>query len=131
MEQRILSGIAAGKSLKALADEFNVSDVAILRRVEDDPNYKPYRRIGLQLRMGQREQELESAADNVSVTRADRLLGHARWLAERLDSETFGQKSHMTADLNVSVTIARGVVIEGEAAQQIEDVAPHNPESEV
>lgn len=121
IEQRILEGIASGKSLKTIADEFDVTDVAILRRIEDNPNYKPFRRIGLRLRMDQREQELESAGDNVSVTRADRLLGHARWLAERLDSETYGQKSHLTVEhVDYAEEIrkareARMRVIEGEA----------------
>jgi tRNA-dihydrouridine synthase len=121
IEQLILQGIASGKSLKAIADEYKVSDVAILRRIEDNPDYKPLRRIGLRLRMDQREQELESAEDNVSVTRADRLLGHARWLAERLDSETYGQKSHLTVEhVDYAEEIrkareARTRVIEGEA----------------
>jgi hypothetical protein len=121
IEQRILEGIAAGKSLKAIADEYNVSDVAILRRIEDNPDYKPLRRIGLRLRMDAREQELESADSNVSVTRADRLLGHARWLAERLDSETYGQKSHLTVEhVDYAEEIrrareAKAKVIEGEA----------------
>jgi tRNA-dihydrouridine synthase len=121
IEQRILQDIASGKSLKAIADEYQVSDVAILRRIEDNPDYKPLRRIGLRLRMDQREQELESAEDNVSVTRADRLLGHARWLAERLDSETYGQKSHLTVEhVDYAEEIrkareARTRVIEGEA----------------
>jgi hypothetical protein len=125
IDNTILRELAKGKSLKAIADEHGVSDVAILRRIEDNPDYKPFRRIGLRLRMDMREQELESAQDNVSVTRADRLLGHARWLAERLDSETYGPKSHLTVenvgDLADKLRRARERVIEGEKPLRISE----------
>jgi hypothetical protein len=98
VEEEILKQVAAGKSLKTIAAGYQVTDAAILRRVLDHPEYKSFQRIGIRLRIDQRESELESAGDNVSVTRADRLLAHARWLAERLSSDEFGPKSHVTVE---------------------------------
>ena len=80
--------------------------------------------------MDQREKELECADSNVSVTRADRLLGHARWLAERLDAETYGQRSHITyenvtdlADALARAEERRERDITHDAPQQLEDSA--------
>ena len=98
IDQQILKGIAAGKSLKKIADEYGVDDTAVLRRVQKYPEYKEMMRVGLELRAGLREQELESAQDNVSVTRADRLLAHTRWLLERVCSDVYGPKSHVTVE---------------------------------
>jgi hypothetical protein len=98
IEQQILFGLSQGKSLKAIADEYGVTDAAILKRVMDHPEYRDKQRVGIRLRMDKREHELAAADSNVSVTRADRLLNHARWLAERLDNETFGPKSHVVVE---------------------------------
>jgi len=98
VEQLILAELATGKSLKRIADDLGVSDVAVLQRVVNLPAYKAVQAVGLELRMDRREAELESAQDNVSVTRSDRLLGHARWLAERCAPDRFGQRTHMTIE---------------------------------
>lgn len=118
IDQHILAGIAAGKSLAKIAREYDVDDMAILRRVQKHPDWKDIQRIGLELRAGQREEQLESAPDNVGVTRADRLLAHTRWLLERCVPEVYGQKAHVTGDFNVQVTIARGVTLD----QDVQDV---------
>ena len=59
----------------------------------------------MKLRMDRRERELEAAPDNVSVTRADRLLGHARWLAERTLPEEFGQRTQIDVTVNIGDTL--------------------------
>lgn len=96
IEQQILDAMAAGKSLAQIAREYNVSDVAILQRVRNHPHYRATIEVGLELRMDRREDQLEAATDSVSVTRADRLLGHARWLAERCAPARFGQATKIT-----------------------------------
>ena len=98
IEQKILERLAQGQSLKIIADEFGVSDVAILQRVYDHPDYKRKAKMGIKLRMDKREEELELAENNVSVTRADRLLNHARWLNERLNQEEYGAKQTLLGD---------------------------------
>ena len=125
IDQKLLDGIGAGRSLLSLADQYNVSDVAVLHRLQKHPAYKQHQEIGIELRMDLREKELESANTNVSVTRADRLLGHARWLAERTAPARYGQVSKLTgADGSgpVQVQIVKfGQTIDG-AAQQIPDI---------
>lgn len=120
IDRRILQGIAAGKSLAAIAREYGVRDTAILRRAQKYPEYREALQIGVELRMDQREAELEAAQDNVSVTRADRLLGHARWIAERACPERFGGKG-----TNVQINISTGSidqVLSSEISQIIDSV---------
>lgn len=128
IDAKLLAGLASGKSLQAVANEYGVTDVAVLNRVRKHPDYKELVRLGLDLRIGKREMELEVAADNVSVTRADRLLGHARWLAERLDSETYGQRNHVTVehtgDLGERLRRARERVIEAESVAEPQQIQP-------
>ncbi len=104
IDQRILEGIAAGRSLRSIADQYGVHDTAILRRAQKHEQYQAMKEIGSELRMDLREWELESADNNVSVTRADRLLGHARWLAERSCPERWGQKGG-SGSTNVQIII--------------------------
>lgn len=110
IDRKILDGISAGRSLKSIADEHGVGDVAILQRARKYPDYKARLEVGMELRMDRREQELEIAADNVSVTRADRLLGHARWLAERSCPDRWGQKAQGGSG-SITVVVQRGDVV--------------------
>lgn len=103
VEDKILARIATGMSLQKIADEFGVTDVAIYNRVADHPDYPKLMRVSAQLRMERRETELESADTNVSVTRADRLLGHARWLAERTARDTYGQAPTVSVDNHITI----------------------------
>lgn len=132
INEQIIARISAGKSLQAIADEYGVSAVAILKRAEAHPEYRPALRTSLRLLLQRRERDLECAPDNVSVTRADRLLGHARWLAERCDPESFGQRTHVTVenvgDLGERLRRARERTIEGEVVQPSNN-APSDPES--
>lgn len=105
IDAKILEAVGKGRSLLSIADEYGVSDVAILHRCQQYPEYKRQASIGVELRMDKREQELESAPDNVSVTRADRLLGHARWIAERLAADRFGQKP-------TNINIINGITVD-------------------
>jgi len=125
IEEKLLDGIAEGRSLKSLADEHQVSDVAVLHRLIDHPDYRRRQAVGLELRMDRREEGLEQADTNVSVTRADRLLGHARWLAERCAPDRFGQKTMLTgADggpIQVQIVRFAGKLVEGEVVDKSVD----------
>jgi hypothetical protein len=112
IDQKILEAIGKGLSLRKIADEYGVSDVAILQRARKHPSYRDQLEVGLELRMDNREVELESAKDNVSVTRADRLLNHARWLAERSCPQRWGQKQEVTHGAGVQINI--GITRRGE-----------------
>ena len=81
--------------------------------------------------MDKREGELEVADTNVHVTRADRLLGHARWLAERQVPDRFGLTRPVgeTAPIQINIHLDRaeaGVVIENVAQQQLPNGATRN-----
>jgi len=125
IEAKLLDGIAAGRSLKSLGEEFNVSDQAVYRPLIEHPDYRSRQAVGLELRMDRRECQLEAAETNVHVTRADRLLGHARWLAERCAPERFGQKTMLTgADggpIQVQIVRFAGKLIEGEVVDKSVD----------
>lgn len=134
INERILEGIGAGKSLTTIAEEYGVSDTAILNRAVKSPEYKARASIGIRLRMERRERELEAADTNVGVTRADRLLGHARWVAERSVPEEWGQHTNISISVSyadalreISERKLQEKVIEGkvlsitDAAQQSDD----------
>jgi hypothetical protein len=123
IDQKILEAIGTGKSLRTIAEEYGVSDVAILQRARKHPEYRNQLEVGLEFRMDDRERELEAAKDNVSVTRADRLLNHARWLAERRLPHLFGQKQEVTHQSPVQINI--GISRDG-AAQPVQRNTDHN-----
>ena len=117
IDRKLLDGIAAGRSLLSLATQYAVDDMSVLQRLQQYPQYRTNLRIGLELRMDKREGELEVAETNVGVTRADRLLGHARWLAERQVPDRFGLTRPVgeTAPIQINIHLDRaeaGVVID-------------------
>ena len=105
INERILEGIASSLSLKALAATFGVSPQAIHQRAKRLPDYNEALESSAILRMEDREDMLMAAATNVDVTRADRLLGHARWLAERSCPDRWGDKRGGTGNVSVQVVI--------------------------
>lgn len=92
-KDEIIQRMALGEPLTSIARSLGYSDhTGIINRLDQDPDYKAALRAGLVGKIEKREAELEIADTNVTVTRADRLLGHARWWAERLDPARFGVK---------------------------------------
>lgn len=96
----ILQRIASGEPLTAIAHAFGYTDHSgIIHRLDDDPDYKLALRKGVVAKIEKREGELELATDNVTVTRADRLLNHARWWAGVWDKQ-FSQKPDVSININ-------------------------------
>ena len=92
----IIKRIEKGEPLTKIAQSLGYANHSgITERIGDDPDYKVALRTGIIAKIEKREAELETADDNVSVTRADRLLGHARWWAERLDPSRFAPKQQV------------------------------------
>lgn len=117
--QAILEQIARGVPISRIAKELGYSGHSgITERLGDDPDYQAALRAGIVGKIEQREAELESAPDNVSVTRADRLLGHARWWAERLDPARFGQRTQV--DVNIDIGTALQALSERLSSQPIQ-----------
>ena len=97
--EEILRRVANGEAISKIAQDYGyASHGGILNRMEGDQELIAAQRAGLIARMERREIELEAADTNVTVTRADRLLGHARWLAERLDSSRWGQVNKLQVE---------------------------------
>ena len=91
-KDEIVARIAKGEPLTSIARDLGYSShQGIVERLGEDKDYQAAMRSGIIGKIEKREGELELADSNVAVTRADRLLGHARWWAERLDPQRFGQ----------------------------------------
>ena len=103
----IIERISKGDPLTRIAADLGYSTHAsITERLGSDPDYQKAMRAGLIGKIEKREGELETADSNVSVTRADRLLGHARWMAERLDPARFAAKQDQSqAPIQVVVQV--------------------------
>ena len=121
-KEEVLDLISQGKPLTEIADYLGLSTPsAITERIAEDPDYRAAMATSAWVKMQKREKELEEADSNVHVTRADRLLGHARWLGERLARSVLGQAVAVTGSDGgpLQVQIVRfGRVIEGESYPQ-------------
>ena len=105
-KDEIIARMNKGEPLTGIAHSLGYADHSgIIHRLDDDPDYQAALRTGLVGKMEKREGELEKADTNVTVTRADRLLGHARWWAERLDPQRFGVKKEDGGTVNIQVVI--------------------------
>lgn len=94
--EQILHRMASGEPITAIAKDLGYADHSgIIHRLGDDPDYLAALQTGIVAKLEKREGELEAAQDNVTVTRADRLLGHTRWWAERLDPNRWGAKTEV------------------------------------
>ena len=114
----ILNRIANGEPLTVIAHSLGLeTHSAIINRIGQDPDYQEALAASAWAKLQKRETDLETADSNVTVTRADRLLGHARWFAERVARRWFAPETRITgADggpLQVQV-VRFGAVIEGE-----------------
>lgn len=90
-KEEIVARIAKGEPLTSIAADLGYAGHSgIVERLGQDPDYQKAMVSGAHGKLEKRERELEGAETNVSVTRADRLLGHARWFAERVAREQFG-----------------------------------------
>ena len=123
VDNLIVDALIRGKSIYQLADQLNVSRMAVQRRAWKHEDYLDAIGTSVQAKMELREKELEAADNNVAVTRADRLLGHARWMAERLRADLFGVKGAGGAGVSVQIVIhkpdaAPQVIVNG---QEIEN----------
>jgi len=89
----ILARLAAGEPLTQIAPSIGYADHrGICERLANDSDYQAAMRAGAIAKLERREGELEAAPDNVAVSRARELLSHARWRAERLDPDRWGQR---------------------------------------
>lgn len=88
----IIDRVAQGERLVDIAASYGVTYAAISLVLSKDPEYQDARQRGLDAKLEQRETELETAQDGLTIARARELLSHARWRAERLNPATYGQQ---------------------------------------
>ena len=93
-KDEIVARIANGEPLTSIASSLGYAGHSgIVERLGQDKDYQAAMVSGAFGKLEKREKELETADSNVTVTRADRLLGHARWYAERVARDQFGVKN--------------------------------------
>ena len=122
-KDEILRRMALGQPITTIAHDLGYADHSgIIHRLGEDKDYQAALRAGLVGKLEHREKELENADTNITVTRADRLLGHARWWAERLDPQRFGAVQKLTgADggpITVELVSFASTQIEGQVVEQ-------------
>ena len=90
--EEIIERVAAGETVYNIGKSLGVKGrQAISNVLANDPEYIAAKEMGLDMRLGSREEELEHAAPE-SVPRARELLSHARWRAEREAPHRWGAK---------------------------------------
>lgn len=105
-KDEIINRIAKGEALTAIAESIGYTNhSAIINRLGEDKEYQDALRAGVIGKLEKREQALELAQDNVTVTRANHLLNHSRWWAERLDPQRFGAKQDQQSGITIHVHI--------------------------
>jgi hypothetical protein len=107
----IIARVEAGEKLIDIAKSYGLTTHASLSKyLASDPDYQAARELGLESRMDQREEELESANDSVTVARARELLSHARWRAERECPKRWGAQNTGATFGTGGITINIGTV---------------------
>jgi hypothetical protein len=117
----ILERLAAGDSVRAVADDIGVSHQAVRALMLDEvpAEYREAQRRGLINQVAWATTLLEQADDPIAITRARELCRFTRWDAERRLPHLFGQQSRLTVetgpDLGELLREARRRVIQGTA----------------
>lgn len=105
----IIKSLLDGKRLSDIARQLGVSHQALSAPLQDDPDYLAAMDASLDVRMDQREDELESAQDQLAVARARELLSHARFRAERLAPARWGKVAE-SAPVSVTLTLSSSTI---------------------
>jgi hypothetical protein len=127
--EEIITRMAQGEPITAIAASLGyASHSGIIERLGHDKDYQDALKSGLIGKIEKREYELECADTNVTVTRADRLLGHARWWAERLDPARFSPTQKVAgADggpLTIEIVTFASTQVEHEPIADAQSTAP-------
>lgn len=104
-KQEIIEQLNAGQRLSDIAQGLGISHQAISKQLKDDDDYIAAMDASLDVRMDQREDEMEGANDQVAVARARELLSHARFRAERLAPKRWGKvETNQQVNLNLNLS---------------------------
>lgn len=115
----IIQRVAQGERLVDIGATYGVTYAALSLVLSKDPEYINARQAGLDAKLEQRESEMETAQDGLTVARARELLSHARWRAERLNPATYAQQKQ-ALQVNTDGAATINIVSFGDSTPAIE-----------
>ena len=106
--EEILARVAKGEYLAQIAPDYGrKTGESISVAFRGDPGYAQARILGLEAKLAARERELEDAEPE-GVFKADRLLSHARWRAEREARDIWGKGPDVVINTGPTIGEALG-----------------------
>lgn len=120
-DETILARLAAGEHASRIAHELGVHKSAIYHRYADRPDYQLARKHGTEVRIEESENEITTAADQFTLSRARERFRAVAWRAEREFPDRWGARTQITGDLQVTVHVSRGLTLEGEKLNEISE----------
>jgi len=106
-KQAILQRLQAGEHGVSIAHSLNITKSALSHALADDPEYQAAIEDGLDVRMIQREQEVEQSTDMFNLARAKELLRHSEFRASVECPKRWGKN----ADVQVMVAPVFNVIV--------------------
>jgi len=98
--EEIIERVATGAYLVDIAAQFGIQPPAISKHLAADPEYQAAREIALEVRLEQREAELETAPGTApEISRASALVRQAQWRCEREAPHRWGQRTQLTVEI--------------------------------
>jgi hypothetical protein len=107
-----LARIRDGEHASVIAAELGVDNSAIYHRYAKRPEYLQARELGAEVRLETAEREITEAPDAFSLARARERFRAVAWRCEREFPGRWGAKQQVDVQGSISVTIARGSVLE-------------------
>ena len=106
-KEEILQRVAEGERLSDIAETYGVSAMAISKQLTNDPEYQAVREIAALKRIEHWEKELEAItpeSNAVMMQRADRMLAHSRWRAEKEHRMYAAKQENQGTTIQVIIT---------------------------
>lgn len=102
----IIKMVEQGIELSEISRQYGITPSAISNQLAGEMEYKVARVAGLEAKLSRREAELESATDQLEVSRGRELLKLAQWKLERLVSDVYGNQPKIQVNIGVDTTTA-------------------------
>lgn len=120
--EEIISQVAKGTMLKAIAAKVGVSPQAIANQLAKDPDYRQAREIGAEVRLEEQFDGILEAEGTTDVSRAREGFRAAAWFAEREFPERWGAKANVvTVQVNVA---GADQLLAGSAVAMLAEIVP-------
>jgi N-methylhydantoinase A/oxoprolinase/acetone carboxylase beta subunit len=106
-KDEILQRVAEGDRLSDIAEKYGVTAMAISKQLTNDPEYQAVREIAALKRIEKWEKELEAInpkSSAVMMQRADRMLAHSRWRAEKEHRQYAAKQENQGTTIQVIIS---------------------------